>query len=112
MERNGGDEMNKYYNRRDLKEATYEEIEEAFIQLQLFEKEDDPPRPNIRAEYSSTCISCSDVYACFNCIECENSQQISFCRNQEGAKYKILNIQFTKKEYENILKKWKKNEGE
>ena len=69
---------------------------------------------------SELCIECSDahtLYDCYKCQDCSNSSGLRFCRDVHNSKncfacvglnhkeYCILNVQYTKEEYENFIGK-------
>jgi len=54
------------------------------------------------------CKNCKDCWNCRNCKDCWNCWNCKDCRNcklQDNKRYMILDVQFTKEEYE----AWKKN---
>jgi len=55
----------------------------------------------------SNCSNCSNCFDCSDCYECSGCYDCSYCfglNNGRFHQYKILNVQFTKEEYENKIK--------
>ena len=70
-------------------------------QKQIAGKDDD------RCTRCSNCSNCSDCSDCSNCSNCSYCSDCSYCfglNNGRFHQYKILNVQFTKEEYENKIK--------
>jgi len=67
------------------------------------------------------CDNCNHCYYCYNCDQCDNCNHCDNCYNceycylctgQTGKRYMILNVQFTKEEYEQKLKEIVENKGD
>ena len=55
-------------------------------------------------EYCECCKDCED---CKYCKECKACDDCRFCHNLISKRYCILNVQFTKEEYESFINKLK-----
>ena len=45
------------------------------------------------------CSDCSHCSDCIDCIDCSDCGSCHFCRNAEGLRYAICNVELTKEEY-------------
>ena len=56
--------------------------------------------------YTDNCLNCKYLYYCNDCSWCEYCH---FCSNLQNQKYCILNVQYSKEDYEKIVKTFSKN---
>lgn len=70
------------------------------------------------SQYCYNCVNCSESYHLISCYECDQSKfllncslcsQCEYCydcHNLVGKKYCIKNVQYTKEEYETLMKEY------
>lgn len=70
------------------------------------------------SQYTYECVDCDNLYECFFCQNCANSQNLEWCFDVEGshdcflcaglrrAEYRILNQPYSKEEYTEKRKEW------
>lgn len=55
---------------------------------------------NCNFSYNSrNCLSCHNCDSCIECVQCVDCKSCAFCVGLNGAKYMILNEQFSEQEY-------------
>jgi len=99
-------------DKAEIKNATKEEIMQEFSKI-LYKKENfhcsdcSVCSDCSYCSYCFNCFNCSYCFNCFNCSVCSNCSYCSYCFGCFDRSYKILNIQFSKKEYKEIMEKWR-----
>jgi len=52
---------------------------------------------------SRACIGCHNSDSCIECIQCVDCRDCAFCAGLNGARFHILNREYTEEEYYKIL---------
>ena len=98
-------------NKEDIKKMSREEIKAAFKELNITTSNciNCPDCPDCHdcndctdCKYCANCTNCHDCYDCYDCNDCYDCK---YCTDLNSKRYHILNIKFTKEEYEEIMGK-------